>query len=1258
MKVVKEMHHGLLLNYFGLKDKYYASFTVMTFFGFDDPDNAISEQEMWPFIQGELGKETIFDMAMPKPRGEVFIHGRCFAPDGKPRPAAQVSFQMGALAKTLDIFGNRFWKLAGGALQVISDPEPFTEMPITYAQAFGGKGFDRNPLGKGFAPLLSPSGDEILPLPNIEDPQRLIGSPSDRPGPAGFGPLDFTWPQRAKKLGTYDDKWFRERWPFYPEDIDWTFFNAAPDDQQQEGFFRGAETFIVKNMHPAKPLVQSRLPALRQRCFINQSTDLKKKDSENIFREVTTRLETVWIFPHAERGIAVYRGTAEVADDEALDVRQLFLATEGLEEQPRTIEHYLEELKKRLDRSVPAEMAAPLAEAKEKLNEMKEGLQDLPLQVKDSIAQGLGRAPQPVRTPKEIVAQSLRQIDRQGKQLDEAEQGLLAMKSQYGHLAKIDLGGFERGRQGLADAKTKLQALNGKIDEVHEKIGKAQDKMKDQLKGLKGKMPPALLGQHGLDDPDKLFEPFQMGPQHLWHDMGMRFIEACRDNLRENHDVYGRLRSLGLRPYTIKRHWLGLNTEIQEHDPAHWGLKKKESASHLLPAGLIIPRFDGATLDKITVRPGGGTDPSADLLIEGSKDAPLVLGAGEGKPWVRVADELEAVLLHQELGDFCTIIAMANPDKRPDKGGSALLKDAPQFLVVRYPESREPGDCDAELWKKIHPLAEPLPLPSGKNLFAAKKDGIDLWQWVADALRPGISPEPALRPKDVDINEPGALASLIPVFDVAAIVEEVKDAIMGRVQPKLDLMEVKKKENMDALRKVLAGKGVNLDELMKQPAGKSILQEANPYAAAQGKYEKMFATVRRQLQEKKMLTPEVGQKLAEAEKTNQALLSQAASQYEQGMAKLEAAKAQFKGGFPEWSKPLFAQMGIDPEDPAPLRQWTREEVVERYGAGKSLAGKNLSGVDLSGLSLPGIDLKKAHLQKAKLNGCHLDGADLSGAIANEADFSRASLKEAKMGKGLFQKAKFVEAKLQLADLTQAVMSEADLSGADLTGAQLEMALLEKANLAKAKLTDAKAKQGYFLSADVSQANFSGADISKAIFLKANIDQVDFSGGTLRGTIFIEAKGGKLNLSGADMHNSRIINDSALTDSDFTDVKAERACWLRSDLSGSDFRKSDLKRGLLEECNLAGANLSGVSAKQARLTKCDLSDANLLGMNMLFGSLRKTKLVRTDLRRANLYGVEFYRTGVGETKFEEANLKMTKLDRRTALIPGSKTEKKA
>ena len=80
------------------------------------------------------------------------------------------------------------------------------------------------------------------------------------------------------------------------------------------------------------------------RAFINQTAD---KGEE--FRELPTRLDTVHLFPHAERGVLVFRAVTRVAEDDGADVRQLMVACET-PAAPRPVEHYRRVLAERLDR--------------------------------------------------------------------------------------------------------------------------------------------------------------------------------------------------------------------------------------------------------------------------------------------------------------------------------------------------------------------------------------------------------------------------------------------------------------------------------------------------------------------------------------------------------------------------------------------------------------------------------------------------------------------------------------------------------------------------------------------------------------------------------------------------------------------------------------------------------------------------------------------------------------------------------------------
>jgi len=343
MKTIKPINQSLLYKTYEADRKFYLCTVVLSYFSFDSP-SLLSEPDLWKFAGAELGKDAMLDMCMPKPRGEVLVVGKCFTPEGKPTPAYEVSLQMGPIDKTLYVFGDRFWKRKGRILKTISDPLPFTEMDISYENAFGGPDYKKNPLGKGQASIKTDTGNTVHPLPNIEDPHDLIDSPKKKPDPAGFGPIDLTWPQRMEKVGTYDQKWLDNLFPGLAQDIDYTYFNAAPSDQWLDGFFNGNESFEIRGMHPEKKALQSRLPEARSRCFMNLKTDEGEQ-----FKEIKTNLDTVWLFPHAEKGIIVWRGVVEIGTDDAEDVLHMLVAYERINDEPRSIAHYKEALLKKLD---------------------------------------------------------------------------------------------------------------------------------------------------------------------------------------------------------------------------------------------------------------------------------------------------------------------------------------------------------------------------------------------------------------------------------------------------------------------------------------------------------------------------------------------------------------------------------------------------------------------------------------------------------------------------------------------------------------------------------------------------------------------------------------------------------------------------------------------------------------------------------------------------------------------------------------------
>lgn len=340
MKIVKPHLIGCMLRTYD-RNSFRLAVTGSVFFSFRDPDRPLRESAMWETIAAELGDGAAWDMGIPKDRAEFLLSARCFSLGGIPVGRETVRVRVGPLSRRLAVFGNRHWKNHSGFWKM-TEPEPFSEMPLDWNHAYGGKGFPGNPVGKGF--IDGPSDDPV-PLPNVEDPDRLVRNRGDRPEPAGLGPVDLTRPQRMNRFGAYRPSEIGKTPPGLPADIDWTFFNQASPEQWLSGpSWTPGETFSIEGLHPEMPRQSGALPTSRIRAFAAFGTR-----EEERFVEIPLSAETVWLFPHREAGIVIHRGSVPVATDDATDVRALLLAAEGPEDR-RSPDHYRAVLSSRENR--------------------------------------------------------------------------------------------------------------------------------------------------------------------------------------------------------------------------------------------------------------------------------------------------------------------------------------------------------------------------------------------------------------------------------------------------------------------------------------------------------------------------------------------------------------------------------------------------------------------------------------------------------------------------------------------------------------------------------------------------------------------------------------------------------------------------------------------------------------------------------------------------------------------------------------------
>ncbi len=198
------------------------------------------------------------DYAPRKLRCDVLLNGSAYAPGGKPTERVTVKLRVGSMSKSFEVVGNRTW---GSVLLAMrpSRPEPFTKMPFSYDNAFGGVDrtnedpakhhwYPLNHAGIGYYEALAGAVNG-KPAPNTEETGHPVTNPKGKYRPMAFGPVGRAWQPRPKWAGTYDKHWLDNVSPFLPADFKEEYFQAAPADQQMD-YPLGGEEVELLNLTP------------------------------------------------------------------------------------------------------------------------------------------------------------------------------------------------------------------------------------------------------------------------------------------------------------------------------------------------------------------------------------------------------------------------------------------------------------------------------------------------------------------------------------------------------------------------------------------------------------------------------------------------------------------------------------------------------------------------------------------------------------------------------------------------------------------------------------------------------------------------------------------------------------------------------------------------------------------------------------------------------------------------------------------------
>lgn len=248
--------------------------------------------------------------------------------------------------------------------------------------------------------------------------------------------------------------------------------------------------------------------------------------------------------------------------------------------------------------------------------------------------------------------------------------------------------------------------------------------------------------------PQALNYPEDVVDAGLWHDHGMKFVEACHAALLARPTSIAYLMARGISMASITRYQLGFHAgeerDGKQYEPSFrpwpsWGLKdeKRENGKHrmlILPAGLVIPYIVDGRLHRITIRlikPDPKQPKKKYHYVRGSiRD--VWMSNPKACAFVIQEAELDCIAVAEAAGDLVGTIGLGSTGVKPEIRSAASLTRAIAILdALDYDGA---GAKAGKWWRDQYPQCSRWPVPQGKDAGEAFAAGVSLRTWILAGL--------------------------------------------------------------------------------------------------------------------------------------------------------------------------------------------------------------------------------------------------------------------------------------------------------------------------------------------------------------------------------------------------------------------------------------------------------------------------------------------------------------------------------------------